>query len=162
MGIYITKRGLARHKGKMVDLERTLAEMQKSMGEATKQSSETWHDNAPLDILKSEASVKISILQDARRSERECAVREYPKELTEKTVQYGVRVVFDMNSEESDFNIVGFGDSDPEKGRIFYLSPLAQGLMGHKEGEEFTIEINKKKSTIRIKNVCPITDPDLV
>ena len=43
-------------------------------------------------------------------------------------------------SAEEDFTILGAWDSDPDKGFISYLSPLAQALLNHKVGEEIVLE----------------------
>lgn len=131
------------------------------MGEATQESSETVHDNAPFDVLRTEVNVKGRILRTSQSAMDDCIIREYPKKLDTKIIQYGVGVLFDMNSEEHDFKIVGFGDEDPEKGRIFYKSPLAQKLMGHKQGEIFEVNINGNTSKIKIKDIYVIEDHEL-
>ena len=39
------------------------------------------------------------------------------------------------------FTILGAWDSDPERGIISYLSPMAQALLNHKPGEEVELEM---------------------
>ncbi len=59
-----------------------------------------------------------------------------------------------QNAEET-FIILGAWDSDPDKGYISYLSPLAQELLNHKPGDEITLEQHggKKYRVNRIENI---------
>ena len=47
----------------------------------------------------------------------------------------------DSRQQES-FTILGAWDSDPERGVISYLSPMAQALLNHKPGEEVELEMD--------------------
>ncbi|MEJ5237381.1 GreA/GreB family elongation factor [Limisphaera sp. VF-2] len=51
--------------------------------------------------------------------------------------------------------ILGAWDSDPDKGIISYLSPVAQALMGHKPGEEIEFELHGAVHRHRIENIQP-------
>ncbi len=59
-----------------------------------------------------------------------------------------------QNADET-FIILGAWDSDPDKGYISYLSPLAQELLNHKPGEEITLEQHggKKYRVNRIETI---------
>lgn len=153
-----TSKGLERYSRKISTMGRSLTDLQRQMGEATQESSETVHDNAPFDVLRTEVNVKGRILKTSKSAINDCIIKEYPTKLDSRIVQYGVGVLFDMNLEENDFKIVGFGDEDPENGRIFYKSPLAQKLMGHQEGDRFEVNINDNISQIKIKKIYIITD----
>lgn len=50
-----------------------------------------------------------------------------------------VSVTDQSQNTEEDFTILGAWDSDPDKGFISYLSPIAQELLGHKPGEAITL-----------------------
>lgn len=78
-------------------------------------------------------------------------------DISTETVGIGTAVnVTDVsqNSEE-DFTILGAWDSDPDKGFISYLSPLAQELLTHKPGDEIILEQHggKKYRINRIENI---------
>ncbi|MDW7979807.1 MAG: GreA/GreB family elongation factor [Verrucomicrobiales bacterium] len=53
------------------------------------------------------------------------------------------------------FTILGAWDSDPERGIISYLSPIAQVLMGHKPGEEVLLELEHGQKRYRIESITP-------
>jgi transcription elongation GreA/GreB family factor len=70
------------------------------------------------------------------------------------------RVVnLETNASES-FTILGAWDSDPEKGLISYLSPVAQALIGRKVGDEVEFEIHQVRHRHRVESIeAYITSP---
>jgi transcription elongation GreA/GreB family factor len=56
------------------------------------------------------------------------------------------------NSPES-FTILGAWDSDPEKGVISYLTPLAQSLISHKAGEQVEFDMEGSHKRYRIEGI---------
>lgn len=62
----------------------------------------------------------------------------------------------DLNTGQREtLTILGAWDSDPDKGIISYLSPVAQALMGHKPGEEIEFELHGAVHRHRIENIQP-------
>ena len=57
------------------------------------------------------------------------------------------------------FTILGAWDSDPEKGVISYLTPVAQSLMNHKTGDEVEFEMDGVRKRFRIDNIEPYKTP---
>jgi len=51
------------------------------------------------------------------------------------------------------FTILGAWDSDPEKGVVSYLSPVAQSLLNRKVGEEVEFEVNNVRHHHRIEAI---------
>ncbi|HUR47398.1 MAG TPA: GreA/GreB family elongation factor, partial [Candidatus Saccharimonadales bacterium] len=51
------------------------------------------------------------------------------------------------------YDILGAWDSDPEKGTISYLTPVAQAFINHKVGEEVEIESDGQKRKMRIDSI---------
>jgi transcription elongation GreA/GreB family factor len=51
------------------------------------------------------------------------------------------------------FTILGAWDSDPDKGIVSYLSPLAQSLLGHKIGDEVEFEIHGEQHRHRLDSI---------
>ena len=52
------------------------------------------------------------------------------------TIRIGSTVAVVINGIEKTFEILGSNETDPLKGRISYLSPLGQALLGHRKGDE--------------------------
>src|SRR6476661_8085139 len=74
-----------------------------------------------------------------------------PTNLPKDTIVFGSRVrVMDLDiDEEETYELVGPGQENPDKGRILSTSPIGQGLIGRKKGEE--VEIQVPRGTIRFK-----------
>jgi transcription elongation GreA/GreB family factor len=51
------------------------------------------------------------------------------------------------------FTVLGAWDSDPDKGVVSYLSPMAQALMNRKIGDEVEFEIHGAKHKHRIEGI---------
>jgi transcription elongation factor GreA-like protein/transcription elongation GreA/GreB family factor len=52
-----------------------------------------------------------------------------------------------------EFTILGAWDSDPEKGVVSYLSPMAQALLNHKIGDQVEFELHGTRHHHRIDNI---------
>ena len=66
-----------------------------------------------------------------------------PTQFSTDQVNFGSTVVvkdLDLEDEE-EFTLVGAGEEDYDKGRILASSPLAQGLMGKKLGDQVVIQV---------------------
>jgi transcription elongation factor GreA len=66
-----------------------------------------------------------------------------------------VRVTEVSTRHPESFTILGAWDSDPEKGVISYLSPVAQSLLNHKVGEQVEFEMDDGKKQYRIEAIEP-------
>ena len=53
------------------------------------------------------------------------------------------------------FSILGAWDSDPAKGIISYLTPVAQSLLNHKLGDEVIVPIDNTTKRYRIESIVP-------
>lgn len=71
--------------------------------------------------------------------------------LPKDTVAFGSKVkVMDLDvDEEEEFELVGPGQENPDTGRILTSSPIGQGLIGRKKGDE--VQIAVPRGTIRFK-----------
>jgi transcription elongation GreA/GreB family factor len=62
--------------------------------------------------------------------------------------------VTDLQSGQPEvFTILGAWDSDPDKGVISYLTPVAQALINHKIGDEVEAELEGAKRRQRIEKI---------
>jgi transcription elongation factor GreA-like protein/transcription elongation GreA/GreB family factor len=57
------------------------------------------------------------------------------------------------NNQGEKFTVLGAWDSDPDKGVISYLTPVAQSLIGHKPGEEVEVQSDSDKKRYRIDDI---------
>jgi transcription elongation GreA/GreB family factor len=73
----------------------------------------------------------------------------------------------DLNANQAEtFTILGAWDSEPDKGIISYLSPVAQSLLNHKVGDEVEFELHGAKRRHRIDQIrtfkTPAPEPEAV
>jgi len=62
----------------------------------------------------------------------------------------------DLNTNEPEtFTILGAWDSEPDKGIISYLSPVAQALLNRKVGDEVEFEVHGAKHRHRVEKIEP-------
>ena len=75
-----------------------------------------------------------------------------------------VHVVNLQNNRRETFTILGAWDSDPDKGVVSYLTPVAQSLMNRKPGEEVVFELEGAQHRHRIESIeaCPVMSADAV
>jgi len=71
-----------------------------------------------------------------------------------EVVQIGAKVTVKEDGTEPElFTIVGAAETDPRKGRISNESPLGRALMGHREGDEVTVNAPNGSFTVSILKV---------
>lgn len=82
---------------------------------------------------------RINVLRDKLAR----AVLVDPSQLPKDRVVFGCTVrVKDLDlGDEEEFTLVGAGEEDYEAGKILFTSPLAQGLVERKAGEQVEIEV---------------------
>jgi transcription elongation factor GreA len=72
-------------------------------------------------------------------------------------VVFGSKVrVLDLDlNEEEDFTLVGPGDEDYDQNKILLTSPIGQGLVGKKVGDEVEVPIPRGKLKLKIVEIAP-------
>lgn len=72
-------------------------------------------------------------------------------------VQIGVRVTLldKADGEECTWTLVGEAESDPTAGRMSVNAPLAQGILGHKVGEDVQVHLPAGSRTFQIVRTEP-------
>jgi transcription elongation GreA/GreB family factor len=68
-----------------------------------------------------------------------------------------VRSIDLASNQPEQFTILGAWDSEPEKGIVSYLSPVAQSFLNRKVGEEVEFEVNGIRHRHRIDSIEPYT-----
>ena len=78
-----------------------------------------------------------------------------PSQINREEVRIGAKVkLLDLTTnKESLYTIVSIAESDPSEGKISINSPLAEGILGAKVGDERVINLPKGKKTVRIISI---------
>jgi transcription elongation GreA/GreB family factor len=64
-----------------------------------------------------------------------------------------VRTTNISTSQKETFTILGAWDSDPDKGIVSYLTPIAQGLLNRKVGDEVDFEVHGAQHKHRVESI---------
>ena len=85
-------------------------------------------------------------------------------DVTGTTVVPGTRVRLQdlVGSGEEQFDILGAWDTNVENGIISYLTPLAQALINHKEGEDVSFEMGGQTKSYKILSIAKAPVEDLI
>lgn len=77
-------------------------------------------------------------------------------DLPKDEVIIGMKVTLqDADRDKYEYTLVGAEESDPAAGKISVHAPLAQGLLGHKVGEEVVVPLPAGKMKFKILKIDP-------
>ncbi len=148
--IYMTKDDYDSLKEQLLIKKQELDEASKSIWEATQQSSETWHDNAPFDIAVEKTDfLNKQYIQLLRTFER-AVVIQTPSN-TEKIVLWtkvDLLINFDIKQ-----TYVLSGISDLKNSKISVSSPLWQSILWRQEWDETQYFVWNKAINVKILKI---------
>jgi transcription elongation factor GreA len=150
---YLTKEGLAELQAELKQiLEIKLPEVLESINRARAEGDIS--ENAALDSANFERDKLV-----ARQAEIEESLMNY--EIIEdsttpsNTVKIGslVKLVYSSTNQEFTLKIVGSSEADAIAGKISNESPLAQAILGKKEGQEASFKSKLGKMSVKILQI---------
>ncbi len=152
MGNYFTKEGL---EFKLRQIEAQEKKVRETGNEAGKEAGDScdWHDNFGYEDAKRRLEMESTTLKKLRDEVNGAIVINIQEQ--NEHVMIGVTVKVLMNSEEKEFTIGAFGETDPINGLIAYNSPLARALMHMEEGDSKTATIGNKAIEIELLRILP-------
>ena len=56
-------------------------------------------------------------------------------------VTIGNKIILNLNGEIKEFKVVGSAEVNPQAGKISYLSPIGEAVLGRRLGEKFKINL---------------------
>lgn len=150
--IYVTAAGLNELQAELEELRNVKRPQIMERLEDEKGESD-WMDNAG-SVLVQEELARI----DGRIAEVEHMLANAqlikPGRAGDDTVSVGSTVVIRyQEGDEETYRIVGAAEADPAKGLISNESPLGKGLLGHKVGEDVTVNIPAGELQLHIVSV---------
>lgn len=148
----ITTTGVKLIEEEILQLEKELEKVRKDKNEAYFLSGDTWHDNPHFTLLEQEEKRIYSKIVELKNVLKYSKVIETNNDLGK--IQIGSRFIceciYDSFTEEEEYEIVGFGESDLLNGKISYESEVGKNLVGLSEGDEKTFSIPSGSVTYKI------------
>ena len=136
-------------RAKELSLSDDFKEAWKDAWEALKQSSETWHDNAPLDAARlvwELASKKLREVQDILAHSQIVRIVS-----DEEIVSMGKTVSLLVDGKEVIYTIGWY--QTPIEWRVSYNAPLIRAILGKEEGEVVHFDLNGKQVEVEILEI---------
>jgi transcription elongation factor GreA len=130
---YFTRRGLIKLHKEIEGLENKLKELQSQTAYVAEVGGNQYHDNASYEMLTIDIRGMDRRLSDAHHCLNQAILVEPPINFDKVTIGSSVRIVRD--GEETAWEVVGFGESNPDRNMLAYNTPLASLIMGKRKGE---------------------------
>lgn len=148
---YFTRRGLTKLHKEIEQLENKLKELQSQTAYVAEVGGDQYHDNASYEMLTIDIRGMDHRLSDAHQCLNQAILIEPPMNFDKVTIGTRVRIVRD--GDETTWEIVGFGESDPDRKMLAYNTPLASLVMGKRKGEVVSGVIAGRKTEIEILEI---------
>jgi len=150
---YFTEKGYEKLRKEIDELEKYLKnEIAQEIGTAREHGD--LRENAEYEAAKGkQANYMAKLGQLQERFMNAMVIRR--EDLPEGTVTLGKKVVIeDIESGEKDeYTILGEGETDVDRGIISYQTPIAKGLINHREGEEVEIQLPRGIKRYKILSI---------
>ena len=149
---YLTRAGYEKLKKDLEDLTKRKRQLSKEIGEAAEKGD--LRENAEYTSAKekqAEVLRRIDELGSKLKGARLIDELKTPK----GEARIGMKVTLREKSsgEEFVYSLVGSEESDPAQGKISVHAPLAQGILGHKAGQEVKIALPTGEKIFKILKV---------
>lgn len=148
---YFTRRGITKLRTEIEELDKKLRDLQSQTAHVAEVGGDQWHDNASYDLLVIDIRGMDRRLSDAHESLNNAILVNPPISLDKVTI--GVKVKIVRDGEESTWEVVGFGESDPDNNMLAYNTPLASLIMGKRRGEVVSGDIAGRKTEIEVLEI---------
>ena len=148
---YFTRRGLEKLRQEIQMLERKLQNLQSQTAYVAEVGGDQWHDNTAYESLVIDIRGTDRRLADAHQTLNRATLVELPTDFDKVTI--GTRVKILRDGQEMAWEIVGFGESDPDNDMIAYNTPLATLIIGRRKGEVMSGMIAGQQTKIEILEI---------
>lgn len=156
---YFTRRGLAKLHREIEELEKKLQDIQSQTAHVAEVGGDQWHDNAAYESLVIDIRGMDRRLADAHQVLNIATLVEPPTNFDKVTIGTKVKIVRD--GEEMAWEIVGFGESDPDRNMLAYNTPLASLIMGKHKGEVVSGTITGRQTEIEVLEITKGSEEDV-
>jgi len=146
-----TKNGLKKLAKEIEELEVKIKDLQSQVAHAAETGGDQWHDNFSYESLTNEIRGLDRHLFEKNQLLKNYVLVYPPKRFNK--VAIGCCVTINRNGGKENWQIVGFGESDPTNHTIAYNTPLASSIMDKKKGDKVNVEIVGRKTMIEILDI---------
>lgn len=138
--VYISRKKYEDLMGELKNLKQVKAQLSQEIGEAAAQGD--LKENAEYHAAKEKQAETLLRIQELEMTLRNAEITDNLN-VDHSEARIGATVTIQDVAAGLDFTytLVGPMDSNPDKGLLSVKSPLASGVLGHKEGDEFEAQL---------------------
>lgn len=138
--VYISRKKYESLVEKLKDLKEIKAQLSQEIGEAAAQGD--LKENAEYHAAKEKQAETLIRIQELENTLRSAEITDnLDVDRSEARIGATVTIADISAGVEFTYTLVGSMESNPEKGLLSVKSPLASGVLGHKEGDEFEVQL---------------------
>jgi transcription elongation factor GreA len=145
---YFTERGKEKLKQDISKLEQKLQDIQANTANVAELGGNQWHDNASFERLTEDIRGLRVRIAKARDLMTRAIIVKPPDNLDKVAIGTSVKVLF--NGTEEVWQIVGYGESEPNSNLFAYNVPVAALIIGRREGEVVSGPVGRGNAEIKI------------
>lgn len=123
-------------------------DLAKDLGEAMSQTSETWHDNAPADVINVAGALNAQTAEKLVSVIRDAVVLDYPENEEKVTIGSGLGILFPNGNERTVLlagHMAGIKEYLAEGvNAVTVKSPIGEALLGAKEGDTVAYRVGAR------------------
>lgn len=149
--LYFTKHGLSMLRREVEMLEKELRALQSQTAYVAEVGGNQYHDNSSYELLVVDLRGIDWRLTNAHHRLNHAVAVDTPT--TTDIVSIGTRVKITQDGKDITWDIVGFGESDPNRGLLAYNTPIASLIIGRQVGEIISGSISGKYTEIEILEI---------
>lgn len=116
-----------------------------------------WHDNGAYDSAMQDAHLAGTKLEEISMRLAQAQIKPYPK-TSRGIVEYGTNVILEVDGHRESYAIVGFGDENPDEGRILYTAPIARAAMNRRVGDNFKAQIGPSQRQVKVLEIMVLPE----
>lgn len=152
--ILLTKRGAEELREKLKKLESKYEEISRTKTEVAVQCGDLWHDNPAFEDLEMQQNVLMRQIEEVKKFLKSAVVDEGSDSRGALRVNLGSRVEIEFeDGSVKEIIVCDPVSSDPNNGKISYLSPLGKVIMGAAVGELRTYRAGGGSKEVSIKKI---------
>jgi len=153
MEYLMTRLGADALRKKIAALEEKLRAVLKEKGYAAEVGGNQWHDNFSFEEAQRQEQMLVFEIRRAQEVLSCARVVEIPQNPT--AIHLGCTATVAIHGRGTRaITIVGYGEADPDHGRIAYNSPMGQSLLGARAGETRSYRVGNRQFEVTVLEIC--------
>lgn len=146
---YLTRAGYEKLVGDLENLKKQKSILSREIGEAAEKGD--LRENADYhEAKKRQAEILRRIHELEDKLKRARLIDELKVKNGEVQIGVRVRLLDELDGDEMEWTLVGADEANPSEGKLSVFSPLAQGILGKKVGDEVVIPLPAGPKKIKI------------